>query len=116
MYLKINDLIKLSRFSRDKTRGENVKVSPIMLLKTNIEKMSETTQAIISMKTMHIKVARHYVDEKNRGYSKCSKRKAKARDEYRCSDWRARRLPEIVPPSHIPGMVATGLTRGSRLW
>jgi hypothetical protein len=34
-----------------KTRGENMKVSPIMLLKTHIEKMSETGHATMFMKT-----------------------------------------------------------------
>jgi len=47
-----------------KTRGENMKVSPIMLLKTHVEKMSETGHAIICMKTSNIKVARHYIYEK----------------------------------------------------
>ena len=44
--------------------GGNMKVSPIMLLKTHGEKMSETSHAIIYMKTMHIKVGRHYMCEK----------------------------------------------------
>jgi hypothetical protein len=47
-----------------------MKVSPIMLLKTNIEKMSETGHAIIYMKTMNIEVARHYIDEKTGSYRK----------------------------------------------
>jgi hypothetical protein len=50
--------------SSKKTRGENMKVSPIMLLKTHVEKMSETGHAIICMKTRNIKVARHYIYEK----------------------------------------------------
>ena len=46
-----------------------MKVSPIMLLKTHIEKMSETGLAIICMKTMHIEDACHYIYENKRGYS-----------------------------------------------
>jgi len=41
-----------------------MKVSPIMLLKTHVEKMSETSHAIMYMKTMNIEVARHYMYEK----------------------------------------------------
>jgi hypothetical protein len=52
------------RAASKKTRGENMKVSPIMLLKTHVEKMSETGHAIICMKTMSIEAARHYIDEK----------------------------------------------------
>jgi hypothetical protein len=36
---------------QQKTRGEKMKVSPIMLLKTNGEKMSEIGLAIMFMKT-----------------------------------------------------------------
>jgi len=50
--------------SSKKTRGENMKVSPIMLLKTHVEKMSETGHAIICMKTKHLKAQRHYIYEK----------------------------------------------------
>ena len=50
-----------------KTRGENMKVSPIMLLKTNVEKMSETGHAIICMKTHNIEAARHYMYERTDG-------------------------------------------------
>jgi hypothetical protein len=42
-----------------------MKVSPIMLLKTHIEKMSETGRAIICMKTMPLEAARHYMYDKN---------------------------------------------------
>jgi len=48
----------------EKTRGENMKVTSIMLLKTHIEKMSETGLSIISMKIMHIEAALHYMYEK----------------------------------------------------
>ena len=45
-----------------------MKVSPIMLLKRNIEEMSETGHAIICMKTMHIEDERHYIYENKSGY------------------------------------------------
>ena len=45
------------------TRGENMKVSPIMLLRTHVEKMSENGRAIICMKTKNVEVARHYMYE-----------------------------------------------------
>ena len=44
-----------------------MKVTSIMLLKTHVEKMSETGHAIISMKTMHLEAARHYMYDKNDG-------------------------------------------------
>jgi len=44
-----------------------MKVSPIMLLKTHVEEMSEAGHAIICMKTLHIEAARHYVYDKNDG-------------------------------------------------
>ena len=47
-----------------KTRGENMKVTSIMLLKTHVEKMSETCLSIIYMKTSHIEAALHYIYEK----------------------------------------------------
>jgi hypothetical protein len=40
-----------------------MKVTSIMLLKTHIEKMSETGLSIICMKTRHIKGALHYIYE-----------------------------------------------------
>ena len=49
-----------------KTRGEDMKVSPIMLLKTHVEKMSETGHAIICLKTKHLKISRHYIDDNKR--------------------------------------------------
>jgi hypothetical protein len=45
-----------------------MKVSPIMLLKTHVEKMSETGHAIICMKTMNIEDVRHYIDENKGSY------------------------------------------------
>ena len=47
----------------EKRGGGNMKVSPIMLLKTHIENMSETGYATISMKIMNIEDARHYMYE-----------------------------------------------------
>ena len=41
-----------------------MKVSPIMLLKTHIEKMSETGHATICMKTMNLEASRHYMYDK----------------------------------------------------
>jgi hypothetical protein len=64
MSLKLNRLWHSQRAAAKKTRGENMKVSPIMLLKTHVEKMSETGHATICMKTIHLEVARHYIDEK----------------------------------------------------
>ena len=46
-------------------RGGNMKVSAIMLLKTHLVKMSETGLATISMKTMHLEAACHYMYENN---------------------------------------------------
>ena len=86
MYKKINklsilqgntveiDMIEIKRVIRldgkwlEKTRGEKMKVSAIMLLKTHVSKMSETGLAIISMKTMHIEDACHYIDENKESY------------------------------------------------
>jgi hypothetical protein len=51
------------RAAAKKARGENMKVTSIMLLKTHIEKMSETGLSIICMKTMNIEDALHYIDE-----------------------------------------------------
>ena len=45
-----------------------MKDSPIMLLKTNVEKMSVYGLAIMSMKTNELNVYSHYVDEKKYGY------------------------------------------------
>jgi len=45
-----------------------MKASPIMLLKTNGEKMSETCLAIICMKIRQIKAASHYIYEKKGSY------------------------------------------------
>ncbi len=62
--LKINKLTALLALGPGKTRGENIKVSPIMLLKTHVGKMSETSQAIMCMKTKHLGIVRHYMYEK----------------------------------------------------
>jgi hypothetical protein len=40
-----------------------MRVSPIMLLKTHVEKLSETGHAIMCMKTMNIEVVSHYMYE-----------------------------------------------------
>jgi hypothetical protein len=64
--IEIKSVMEFPARSRKKTRGEKMKVSPIMLLKTHVEKMSETGHAIICMKTRNIKVARHYMFEKKR--------------------------------------------------
>jgi hypothetical protein len=48
----------------EKVRRENMKASPIMLLKTHVEKIPENGHAIISMKIKHIESSCHYVDEK----------------------------------------------------
>ena len=61
--LKINMLFNSRRAAAKETRGENMKVSPIMLLKTHVEKMSETGHAIMCMKTQDIEVARHYIHD-----------------------------------------------------
>jgi hypothetical protein len=68
--LKIKALANLTTIRAEKTRGENMKVSPIMLLKTHIEKMPETGHATICMKIIHLEVARHYIDEKQGRYEK----------------------------------------------
>jgi len=56
--------------SAQKTRGEKMKVTSIMLLKTNIEKMPEFRLSIILMKQKKLKPSFHYVDEKKWSY-KC---------------------------------------------
>jgi hypothetical protein len=66
--LKARMLSDSRRAAAKKTRGGNMKVSPIMLLKTHVEKMSETGHAIIYRKTMDIEDARHYIDENNGSY------------------------------------------------
>jgi hypothetical protein len=48
--------------------GKNMKVSPIMLLKTHVEKMSEIGHATIYMKIKHIEDARHYIYENKSSY------------------------------------------------
>ena len=53
-----------------------MKVSPIMLLKTHIEKMPETGHATICMKIIHLEDARHYVDQNKTCYSKLDEIKA----------------------------------------
>jgi hypothetical protein len=66
--IEIRWVIEFQTRGPQKTRGENMKVSPIMLLKTHVEKMSETGLAIISMKIRHIETARHYIYEKTGSY------------------------------------------------
>ena len=66
--IEITPVIAFPARSRKKTRGENMKVSPIMLLKTHIEQMSETGHATIYMKTSNIEAARHYIYEKTGSY------------------------------------------------
>ena len=44
-------------------RGGNMKVSAIMLLKTHVVKMSKTGLATISMKTVHLGEACHFMYE-----------------------------------------------------
>jgi hypothetical protein len=54
-----------------------MKVSPIKLMKTHVEKMSETGHAIISVKTKHLKASRHYMHENKGSYGiedTCGKR------------------------------------------
>jgi hypothetical protein len=58
-------------------RGENMKVSPIMLLKTHVEEMSETGHAVICMKTQYIEDARHYISENKRSYTGCGQESRK---------------------------------------
>jgi hypothetical protein len=48
----------------EKTRGEKMKETSIMLLKTNGEIMSEIGLSIMLMKTRNIEVAFHYIDKK----------------------------------------------------
>ena len=57
------ELVALTVIGPEKRGGGNMKVSPIMLLKTHIENMSETGYATISMKIMNIEDARHYMYE-----------------------------------------------------
>ena len=48
--LNLNKLSNSAEAGRKKTRGEKMKVSSIMLLKTNASKMSETGLSIILLK------------------------------------------------------------------
>jgi hypothetical protein len=48
----------------EKARGEKMKVSSIMLLKTHGENLSETGLSIMLMKIKQIKAALHYIHEK----------------------------------------------------
>ena len=66
--IEITPVIAFPARSRKKTRGENMKVSPIMLLKTHVEKMSETGHATIYMITKHLEASRHYMHEKKGSY------------------------------------------------
>jgi hypothetical protein len=61
-----NNVISSPASGWEKTRGEKMKVSPIMLLKTNGEKMSEISLAIMLMKRRQIEAACHYILE-NKG-------------------------------------------------
>ncbi len=52
-----------------KTRGERkMEGVPAILLKTNVENMSENSLSIMLMKTMNIEAALHYVHEKKWSY------------------------------------------------
>jgi hypothetical protein len=57
MLLKIIILYRFRRAAARKRGGGNMKVSPIILLKTHVEKMSETGHAIICMKIRHLEAA-----------------------------------------------------------
>jgi hypothetical protein len=48
--LKLSQLVHLLQPGSEKTRGEKMKVSSIMLLKTNALKMSETSLSIMLLK------------------------------------------------------------------
>jgi len=50
------------------TRGEKMKVSSIMLLKTNVSKMPEIALSIMLLKTHKIWYLFHYVDENKGSY------------------------------------------------
>jgi hypothetical protein len=51
-----------------KTRGEKMKETSIMLLKTNGEKMTEIDLSIMLMKTRNIEVDFHYIDDNKYTY------------------------------------------------
>jgi len=50
MSLKLSQLIHYWQPGSEKTRGEKMKVSSIMLLKTNVEKMPESGLSIMLLK------------------------------------------------------------------
>jgi hypothetical protein len=54
----------------EKTRGGNMKVSLAMLLKTNIEKMSENRSLAMFMKSNELKSLSGDVDENKGSYSR----------------------------------------------
>src|SRR5208282_6431436 len=54
--LKLNQLLHSRQRGSEKTRGEKMKVSSIMLLKTNASKMSETSLSIMLMKRKAVTV------------------------------------------------------------
>jgi hypothetical protein len=59
-------VIRLLRRGLQKTRGENMKDSQAMLLKTNVEKMSENRSLAMLMKKHELKSISGDVDE-NKG-------------------------------------------------
>jgi hypothetical protein len=63
-----NHVISFAASGLKKTRGEKMKVTSIMLLKTHVEKMSETGLSIICMKTRNIETALHYIYENKGSY------------------------------------------------
>ena len=68
MHLKLKRLLRFLRVAAKKARGENMKVTSIMLLKTHIETMSETRLSTIYMKTKHLEAPLHYMYENKGSY------------------------------------------------
>ena len=67
MLLVLKDLYRLGECGAEKRRGLKTKDSAIMLLKTNVEKMSLLGPAIISMKIKGLFHSCHYIYENKVG-------------------------------------------------
>jgi hypothetical protein len=70
MVLKIGQLGNCWWPGSEKTRGEKMKATSIMLLKTNVEKMPETGLSIMLMKKKELQPSFHYVDDNKASYKK----------------------------------------------
>jgi hypothetical protein len=68
MSLKLKQLVQSGWQCSEKTRGEKMKVTSIMLLKAHGEKMSDLGLSIMLLKINKLKPPFHYVDENTGSY------------------------------------------------